>query len=60
MNGEKRMKKLLLLGGSKYLLPAIEAAHNIEGGVHVITCDYLPDNVAHKYSSEYLCATLSA
>ena len=29
MNGEKRMKKLLLLGGSKYLLPAIEAAHNI-------------------------------
>lgn len=53
MNGEKRMKKLLLLGGSKYLLPAIEAAHNIEGGVHVITCDYLPDNVAHKYSDEY-------
>ena len=47
------MKKLLLLGGSKYLLPAIEAAHNIEGGVHVITCDYLPDNVAHKYSDEY-------
>ena len=36
MNGEKRMKKLLLLGGSKYLLPAIEAAHNIEGGVHVM------------------------
>lgn len=46
------MKKLLLLGGSRYLLPVIEAAHNL--GLHVITCDYLPDNIAHKYSDEYL------
>lgn len=44
-------KKLLLLGGSVYLLPAIEAAH--EMGAHVITCDYLPDNVAHPYADEY-------
>lgn len=44
-------KKLLLLGGSRYILPVIEAAHKI--GVHVITCDYLPDNIAHKYSDEY-------
>lgn len=45
------MKKLLLLGGSRYILPIIEAAHNL--GIYVITCDYLPDNIAHKYSDEY-------
>lgn len=45
------MKKLLLLGGLFYLKPVIEAAHKL--GVHVITCDYLPDNIAHKYSDEY-------
>ena len=45
------MKKLLLLGGIKYLLPVIRAAHEV--GAHVITCDYLPDNIAHKYSDEY-------
>lgn len=46
------MKKLLLLGGSRYLLPVIKAAHKL--GLYVITCDYLPDNVAHKYSDEYI------
>lgn len=46
-----RKKKLMLLGGLRYLLPVIEAAH--KEGYHVITCDYLPDNVAHKYSDEY-------
>lgn len=46
------MKKLLLLGGSRYILPIIEAAHKL--GVYVITCDYLPDNIAHKYSDEYV------
>ncbi len=45
------MKKLLLLGGSRYLLPIIKVAHEL--GLHVITCDYLPDNIAHKYSDEY-------
>ncbi|MCI8597621.1 MAG: ATP-grasp domain-containing protein [Lachnospiraceae bacterium] len=45
------MKKLLLLGGSRYLLSVIEAAHNL--GIFVITCDYLPDNMAHKYADEY-------
>ena len=44
-------KKLLLLGGLRYLLPVIEAAHKL--GHYVITCDYLPDNIAHKYSDEY-------
>lgn len=48
---QKEKKKLLLLGGLFYLIPVIEAAHKL--GVHVITCDYLPDNIAHKYSDEY-------
>lgn len=46
-----RQKKLLLLGGIRYLLPAIEAAHR--HGYYVITVDYLPDNIAHQYSDEY-------
>ncbi len=41
----------MLLGGLRYLLPVIDAAHKL--GIHVITCDYLPDNIAHKYSDEY-------
>lgn len=45
------MKKLMILGGSRYILPLIEAAHKL--GIYVITCDYLPDNVAHVYSDEY-------
>lgn len=45
------MKKLLLLGGARYVLPVIEAAHKL--GVYVITCDYLPDNYAHSFSDEY-------
>jgi len=47
-----RQKKLMLLGGIRYLLPVIKAAH--EQGYYVITADYLPDNIAHKYSDEYV------
>lgn len=46
-----KQKKIMLLGGLRYLLPVIEAAH--KQGYYVITCDYLPDNIAHKYSDEY-------
>ena len=46
-----KQKKLMLLGGIRYLLPVIKAAH--EQGYYVITADYLPDNIAHKYSDEY-------
>lgn len=46
------MKKLMLLGGIRYLLPVIEAAH--KQGYYVITADYIPDNIAHKYSDEYV------
>ena len=45
------MKKVLLLGGSRYILPVIDACHKL--GYKAITCDYLPDNIAHKYSDEY-------
>lgn len=45
------MKKLMMLGGLRYLIPAIEEAHRL--GIHVITVDYVPDNIAHKYSDEY-------
>lgn len=48
----KQMKKLMLLGGLRYILPVIEAAH--QQGYYVITCDYLPHNIAHKYSDEYV------
>lgn len=33
------------------MLPVIKAAHEL--GCHVITCDYLPDNIAHRYSDAY-------
>lgn len=45
------LKKLMLLGGSRYAIPVIETAHKL--GLYVITCDYLPDNIAHKYSDQY-------
>ena len=45
-------KKLMLLGGIRYLLPVIKAAH--EQGYYVITADYLPNNIAHQYSDEYV------
>ncbi len=45
------MKKLLLLGGLRYLIPVIKEAKKL--GYYIITCDYLPDNIAHKYSDEY-------
>ena len=47
-----KKKKLMLLGGIRYLLPVIKAAH--DQGYYVITADYLPDNIAHKYSDEYV------
>lgn len=46
------MKKLLVLGGDHFTIPVVEAAH--KQGYYVITCDYLPDNVAHKYSDEFI------
>lgn len=47
-----KQKRLMLLGGIRYLLPVIKAAH--EQGYYVITADYIPDNIAHKFSDEYV------
>lgn len=41
----------MFLGGIYYSVPAIEVAH--QHGYHVITVDYLPENIAHKYSDEF-------
>lgn len=46
------MKKLMILGGSRYALAVIDAAKKL--GIYTITCDYLPGNIAHKYSNEYV------
>ena len=45
-------EKLMLLGGSRYLFPIIKKAHEL--GLYVITCDYLPDNDAHKFADKYI------
>lgn len=47
-----KQKKLMLLGGIRWLLPVIKAAH--EQGYYVITADYISDNIAHRYSDEYV------
>lgn len=44
-------KKILMLGGAMQQIPAIKKAKAM--GLHVITCDYLPDNPGHKYADEY-------
>ena len=44
-------KRVMLLGGSKFIVPAIDILHDL--GYEVITCDYLPNNLAHKYSDRY-------
>lgn len=46
------MKKLMILGGSRYAIPVIEAAHKL--GLYAITADYLPNNIAHKFSDKYI------
>lgn len=46
-----KQKRLMLLGGLRYHKPVIDAAH--KQGYYVITADYLPNNIAHKWSDEY-------
>lgn len=45
------MKRLLILGGTYFQVPAIEYARS--QGYYVITCDYLPDNPGHRLAHEY-------
>lgn len=42
----------MILGGSKYIVPVIKKAHEL--GIFVITCDFLPNNYAHKYADKYI------
>lgn len=49
-------KTLLLLGGARYALPVIDAAHEL--GAKVVTCDYLPHNYAHAFSEQYINASI--
>ncbi len=50
------MKKLLLLGGLKFLIPVITKAKAL--GHYVITCDNSPENPAHTYADEYHCISI--
>lgn len=45
------MKRLLILGGTFFQVPAIEYAKS--QGYYVITCDYLPSNPGHRLADEY-------
>ena len=45
------MKRILILGGSRYQIPFIERA--VSKGLYVMTCDYLPSNPGHALSHEY-------
>ena len=43
--------RILILGGSKFQVPLIRLAG--QRGLHVITCDYLPENPGHRLADEY-------
>jgi biotin carboxylase len=45
------MKKLLMLGGAYFQIPAIKKAK--EMGYYVITCDYLVNNPGHRFADEF-------
>lgn len=44
------MKKLLILGAMEMHLPLIKRAKEL--GIYTITCDYIPENIGHKYADE--------
>lgn len=45
-------KRLMILGAGPFQAPAIRKAAAL--GCHVITVDYLPDNVGHQYGHQYV------
>jgi biotin carboxylase len=50
-------KKLMVLGASVGQLPLITTA--VDLGLYVITVDYIPDNVGHQFSHQYVnCSTV--
>jgi len=49
-------KKILILGAGVFQLPGIRTA--VDLGCHVITVDYLPGNIGHKFSHQnFNCST---
>jgi biotin carboxylase len=52
-----QQKKLMILGASPGQLPLIHKA--VALGHYVITVDYLPDNIGHQFSHQYVnCSTV--
>lgn len=50
-------KRLMILGAGPFQAPAIRKAAEL--GCHVITVDYLPDNVGHQHGHQYVnCSTV--
>lgn len=45
-------KTLMILGGSRYVIPLILKAKELD--IFTITVDYIPNNIAHSYSDLYL------
>lgn len=49
-------KRIMILGAGPFQVPAIKKAVSLS--LHVITVDYLPNNIGHRYSHEYVnCST---
>jgi biotin carboxylase len=50
-------KKIMILGAGIFQLPAIRKA--VDLGYYTITVDYLPDNIGHEISHQYInCSTI--
>lgn len=59
MNAGNKNKTLMVLGAGLFQLPGIKRAMAM--GYRVITVDYLPDNIGHKYSDQkIICSTIDA
>lgn len=50
-----KMKKILLLGGSKQQIAAIKCAKKL--GYYTVLCDYLKDNPGQNYADKYYCVS---
>ena len=53
---DNKLKRIMILGAGPFQLPGIRRAAEL--GYHVISVDYLPENVGHQFSHESLnCST---
>ena len=51
INKDRKMKKILLLGGSSQQVIAIETAKRL--GLYTVLCDYLPDNPGQFHADKF-------